>query len=84
VGQRPTVLAEVLKMQEITITTEFIKLQQAIKLAHIVGEGSEAKMLVLDGQATVNGEVCLMRGKKLRDGDVFSVNGYGEFRIKGE
>jgi ribosome-associated protein len=71
-------------MNEIKITTEFIKLQQALKLARVVGEGSEAKMLILDGKATVNGEVCLMRGKKLRDGDTFGLDGFGEWRIKGE
>lgn len=54
---------------------EFIKLGQAMKKAGLVGSGVDAKMLILDGQVTVNGEVEFQRGKKLHDGDVFSYNG---------
>lgn len=53
----------------VSITTEFIKLEALLKLANLVGTGGEAKMLIQDGQASVNGEVCTMRGKKLRPGD---------------
>ena len=57
----------------VSITTEFIKLEALLKLANLVGTGGEAKMLIQDGQASVNGEVCTMRGKKLRPGDRFQV-----------
>ena len=60
---------------EVEITTEFIKLQDAMKFANIVYSGGEAKQLILDGQVTVNGEVCTMRGKKLRPGDRFTFMG---------
>lgn len=70
-------------MKYIIIKTEFIKLQQALKLARLVGEGSDAKLLIQDGQVSVNGEICLMRGKKLRDGDVFQYDGQ-TFQIKYE
>ena len=53
----------------VSITTEYIKLEALLKLANLVGTGGEAKMLIQDGQASVNGEVCTMRGKKLRHGD---------------
>lgn len=56
----------------LSIRTEFIKLQDAMKLANIVMSGGEAKVLIQDGQVLVNGETCLMRGKKLRPGDTFS------------
>ena len=46
-----------------------------MKLANLVGSGGEAKILIQDGQVTVNGEVCTQRGKKLRTGDVVSLNG---------
>ena len=59
----------------VAITTEFIKLQDAMKFANIVYSGGEAKQLILDGAVEVNGEVCTMRGKKLRPGDKFSFNG---------
>lgn len=57
------------------ITTEYIKLQDAMKLANLVGSGGEAKVLIQEGQVTVNGEVCAMRGKKLRPGDSFTFQG---------
>lgn len=57
------------------ITTEFIKLQDAMKYANLVFSGGEAKQHVQDGEVTVNGEVCTMRGKKLRDGDNFTFHG---------
>ena len=57
------------------ITTEFIKLQDAMKYANAVYSGGEAKVLIQEGQVEVNGEVCTMRGKKLRPGDTFSFAG---------
>ena len=62
--------------QALAIHTEFIKLQDALKYANIVYSGGEAKQLIIDGQVTVNGEVCTMRGKKLRAGDKFQFEGY--------
>ena len=59
----------------VAITTEFIKLQDAMKYANIVYSGGEAKALIQEGEVLVNGEVCTMRGKKLRTGDKFSFNG---------
>lgn len=62
-------------MEYIKIHTDFIKLQQALKLANVVGQGSDAKMIIQDGLVKVNGEVCTMRGKKCVVGDVISVSG---------
>ena len=59
----------------VTIDTEYIKLQDAMKLANAVGSVGEAKVLIQDGQVSVNGEVCTMRGKKLRPGDTFACHG---------
>ena len=59
----------------VVISTEFIKLQDAMKYANIVYSGGEAKQIILDGAVKVNGEVCTMRGKKLRPGDKFGFNG---------
>ena len=55
--------------QPLEISTEFIKLQDALKFANLVGSGGEAKVLIQEGAVTVNGEVCTQRGKKLRQGD---------------
>ena len=60
----------------LAIHTEFIKLQDALKYANIVYSGGEAKQLILDGEVSVNGEVCTMRGKKLHPGDRFQFQGY--------
>ena len=62
-------------MRTVIITTEFIKLQDLLKFASLVSTGGEAKQLILDEQVTVNGEVCTMRGKKIRPGDVVEFDG---------
>ena len=59
----------------VTIGTEFIKLESAMKLANIIPSGGTAKMVIQDGLVNVNGEVCTMRGKKLYPGDKFSYEG---------
>ena len=56
-------------METITINTEYIKLDALLKYAALVGTGGEAKAVIADGHVTVNGEVCTMRGKKIRAGD---------------
>lgn len=66
---------------EIKITTEFIKLDALLKFASLVSSGGEAKQLIQDGQVLVNGEVCTMRGKKIRPGDSVSINGEGEVKV---
>ncbi len=59
----------------VSIHTEFIKLDALLKYAGLCGTGGEAKNAVADGQVQVNGAVCTMRGKKLRPGDVVSFAG---------
>lgn len=64
-------------MQEehIKITTEFIKLDALLKFANAVATGGEAKLEIQNGDVTVNGEVCTMRGKKIRPGDRVELGG---------
>ena len=62
-------------MENIIITTEFIKLQDLLKFANMVGTGGEAKIIIQEGEVKVNGEVCTMRGKKIRPGDVVELGG---------
>ena len=62
-------------MEEIRITTEYIKLQDLLKFASVASTGGEAKLMVQEGEVKVNGEVCTMRGKKIRPGDDVLVNG---------
>ena len=62
-------------MEKITIETEYIKLDSLLKFAAVVGTGGEAKYVISEGMVSVNGEVCTMRGKKLRPGDKVSCQG---------
>jgi len=62
-------------MQTIIITGEYIKLQDLLKFASITSTGGEAKIRIIEGEVSVNGEVCLMRGKKIRPGDDVLVDG---------
>ena len=58
-----------METHEIKIRTEFIKLQDLLKFAGAVETGGDAKLIIQEGRVAVNGEPCLMRGKKLRPGD---------------
>ncbi|MCR1952956.1 MULTISPECIES: S4 domain-containing protein YaaA [unclassified Clostridium] len=62
-------------MEEIKISTEFIKLDSFLKWCGVASLGSEAKMYILDGMVKVNDEVCIQRGKKLKQGDEVEFNG---------
>ena len=66
---------------EIKINTDFIKLDALLKFASLVGTGGEAKVLIQDGKVLVNGEVCTMRGKKIRSGDVVMIEGGSEVKV---
>ena len=61
-------------MEKIKVAPPFIKLVQFLKFANIAETGGMAKLMITDGIVTVNGEVCLMRGKKLYNNDVVAVN----------
>ena len=63
---------------QITIHTDFIKLDALLKFANVVGSGGEANNAVQDGLVTVNGEVCTMRGKKVHAGDTVAMEGLPE------
>ena len=62
-------------MDTIIIRTEFIKLQDLLKFASLVSTGGEAKIVVTEGEVSVNGAVCTQRGRKIRPGDVVSYRG---------
>ncbi len=55
--------------EKVTITTEYIKLDQLLKFANVAESGADAKDMILSEMVEVNGEVCTMRGKKMRSGD---------------
>jgi S4 domain protein YaaA len=60
-------------MEEIKITTEFIKLGQLLKLTHIISSGGEEKIYVATRKIVVNKELENRRGRKLYPGDVIEV-----------
>ncbi len=60
----------------VSIHTEFIKLDSLLKFAGLCDTGGFAKELVQQGTVRVNGEVCTMRGKKIRPGDAVTVDKY--------
>jgi ribosome-associated protein len=62
-------------LEKIKISTEYIKLDQIMKLAGIAGSGSDAKQIISNGAVSVNGSVELQRGKKLRPGDTVEFDG---------
>ena len=61
--------------KEVFIKEEFIRLDALMKLSDAVVTGGHAKIVIQNGQVKVNGEVCTMRGKKMREGDFFTFEG---------
>lgn len=75
-------------MEKITIpiTTEYIKLDQLLKFSGLAEHGAMAKEMILDEIVSVNGGICTMRGKKIRGGDVVTVefeDGTAEITVEG-
>ncbi len=64
-----------MKTETIKIDTEYIKLQDLLKLSGLAETGGMAKIFIQNGEVSVNGEVCTMRGKKLRGGDYAEYDG---------
>lgn len=62
-----------MEKMNINITTEYIKLDQLLKFSSIAESGVMAKDMILDEIVSVNGEICTMRGKKIRSGDIVTV-----------
>ncbi|MEG1720320.1 MAG: RNA-binding S4 domain-containing protein [Pseudoflavonifractor sp.] len=61
--------------EKVKITTEFIKLEGLLKFANVAASGGNAKVIIQSGDVAVNGEICTMRGKKIRAGDVVTLDG---------
>ena len=62
-------------METVKIHTEYIKLDDLLKFSGLVVTGGQAKAVILEGMVKVDGEVCLMRGKKLRGGEIVEFEG---------
>lgn len=67
-------------MKDIYINPPFIKLEQFLKFSGAAETGGQAKIFIQDGKVKVNGEKCLMRGKKLSDGDIVET-GEDSFKV---
>lgn len=65
-----------MKKEEVTIKTDFIKLDQLLKFIGVAETGGHSKEIIADGVVFVNGEVCTMRGKKIREGDEVKIEDY--------
>lgn len=63
-------MKEIVNEREIPINTSFIRLDALLKMTGAAQTGGQAKILVQTGRVLVNGQVCLMRGKKLVNGDL--------------
>lgn len=69
-------------MIEIKIETEYIKLDQFLKISELAQTGGHAKILIQEGLVKVNNEICTQRGKKLRPGDIVEVDEENIFIIR--
>ncbi len=55
--------------QEFILKGDYIRLDDLLKNVAAVQTGGHAKIVIQEGEVKVNGEVCTMRGKKMRSGD---------------
>ena len=69
-------------MEKVYIHTEFIKLQQVLKLAGLIDQGSDVKYYLSEGLVYVNNERAIERGKKIRHGDIVEVKGAGSVEVE--
>ncbi len=70
-----------MRTERVAIHTEFIKLDQLLKYAGVALTGGEAKEMIAEGAVFLNGESCLVRGKKIRPGDVVLLDGELELKV---
>lgn len=62
-------------IENVKIKGEFIRLDDLLKVTGSVVTGGHAKVVIQDGEVKLNGEVCFMRGKKVRAGDKVEFQG---------
>lgn len=62
-----------MEKMNINITTEYIKLDQLLKFSALAESGADAKDMIFENMVSVNGELCTVRGKKIRPGDTVTV-----------
>ena len=65
-------------VKKAVITGGYIKLDALLKYVSLASTGGEAKLMVSDGNVSVNGDVCTQRGRKVRPGDIVRC---GEYRV---
>lgn len=71
-----------MEAHKVKIHTEFIRLQDLLKFAGAVETGGDAKRIILEGRVSVNGDVCTMRGKKMRPGDRAAIDNETELVVQ--
>lgn len=62
------------EIKAVEINTEFIRLDAFLKLCDLVQSGGHAKAVIQGGEVKLNGEICVLRGKKLHNGDRIEFN----------
>lgn len=68
-------------MEIIEINTDMIKIDQLLKFAGIVGNGSDVKLMIMDQMIYVNAVLCTQRNKKIRSGDIVEIEDYGSLKV---
>ena len=61
-------------VKKIKIKSEYIKLDQLLKLSEVVDSGGHAKVIILSGEVRVNGQITEQRGKKIKPGDKIKID----------
>ncbi|MGB5952189.1 MAG: RNA-binding S4 domain-containing protein [Ornithinimicrobium sp.] len=67
---------ELLGIQHVPIRDDGIRLGQLLKLAGVVSDGSMARMVIENGEVSIDGEPVLRRGTRVRPGMVVRYAGF--------
>lgn len=61
--------------ETVPIRDEAIRLGQLLKLGNLVQDGAMARMVIENGEVTVDGETVMRRGTQIRPGQVVEYDG---------
>lgn len=68
-------------MKKIEINTDFIQLDQLLKLAGVVNSGGQVKLMIVEKSVTLNDVLVIERRKKVFIGDIVKIEGGGIWQV---
>lgn len=71
-------------MERCSFSGEYIQLNQLLKKENIAASGGDARVMIEQGMVKVNHQTAHEIRKKLRDGDIVEIEGFGAYQLEKE